>query len=202
MKVYHCPQTRSLRVIWAAEELGLDLEVHPVGFPPRVREPGYFEINPTGTIPAFIDGEVKLVESVAIAEYLAKKAAPTDLVVSEDDPEWPYYRQFLYLGEATLIPPLTQIVRYGRLEPKERRLPQAAADGADVFVDRLQHVEARLEDREWLAGGRFTLADISVGYAVYLGEFLRLGDRLPPRTAAYLERLRARPAFTRALERN
>jgi glutathione S-transferase len=202
MQVYHCPHSRSFRVIWAAEELGLELEVKPLGFPPRVREPGYFEINPTATIPAFIDGEVKLFESVAITEYLARKAGSTDLVVSEAEADWPDYRQFLYMGEATLVPPLTQIVRYRMLEPKERRLPQAADDGADVYIDRLKHVAARLEGREWLAGGRFTLADISVGYAVHLGDYLRLGERLPPAVAAYRDRVRARPAFQRAMARN
>jgi glutathione S-transferase len=202
MKVYHCPNARSLRVIWAAEELGVDIDVHAVGFPPRVREPDYFAVNPTGTVPTFEDGPVKLFESVAIAEYLAEKAGQTELVVRTDEADWPYYRQFLYLGEATLVPPLTKIVRYKMLEPPERKLPQAAEDGAEEFIDRLKHVEARLDGRDWLAGGRFTLADISVGYAVHLGGFFRLGSRIPPRTAAYIDRIRARPAFQRALARN
>ena len=202
MKVYHCPHSRSLRVIWAAEELGLDLEVQPVGFPPRAREPGYFEINPTATIPTFVDGDIKLVESVAICEYLAHKRGETDLVVSQAEADWAYYRQFLDMGEATLTQPLTQIVRYRMLEPRERRLPQAADDGANIFIDRLKHVAARLEGRDWLVGDRFTLADISVGYAAHLGDHLRLGDRLPPNVAAYVERVRARPAFQRAMARN
>lgn len=202
MKLYHCPNSRSLRVIWAAEELGLDLEVLTLGFPPRMREPGYFEINPTGTIPTLIAGELALFESVAICEYLAKKAGAAESVVGEHEADWPHYRQFLYMGEATLVPPLTQIVRYRMLEPRERRLPQAAEDGADVFIDRLKHVASRIEGRDFLAGGRFTLADISVGYALYLGDFLRLGARIAPIVAAYLERLKARPAFQRALERN
>ena len=202
MKLYHCPNSRSLRVIWAAEELGLDIEVQTLAFPPRAREPGFFEINPTGTIPALLDGDLALFESVAICEYLARKRGATDLVVGEDEADWPHYRQFLYMGEATLVPPLTQIVRYRMLEPKERRLPQAADDGADVFVDRLKHVEARLDGRDWLGGGRFTLTDISVGYAVHLGAFLRLSERLPRGAAAYLGRLRTRPAFQRALARN
>ena len=202
MKVYHCPNARSLRVIWAAEELGADVEVHTLGFPPRVREPDYFDINPTATIPAFFDGDIQLVESVAIAEYLARKHGPTDLVVTEDEPDWPYYRQFLYMGEATLVPPLTKIVRYRMLEPKERRLPQAADDGGAEFIDRLKHVAARLHGRDYLAGGRFTLADISVGYAAHLGQFFRLTDRMPTEVNAYLDRLRARPGFQRALERN
>jgi glutathione S-transferase len=202
MKVYHCPHARSLRVVWASEELGLDLEVQPVGFPPRAQEPAYFEINPTATIPTFVDGEVKLFESVAITEYLAEKAGDTDLVLQRGEADWPYYREFLLMGEATLVAPLTQIVRYKVLQPPELRLPRVVEDGADIFIDRLKHVEARLDGRDWLAGGRFTLADISVGYAVHLGELFRLRDRIPSRTAAYLERIKARPAFQRAMARN
>jgi glutathione S-transferase len=202
MKVYHCPHARSLRAIWAAEELGLELEVQPLGFPPRVREPAYFEVNPTGTIPTFLDGGVTLFESVAITEYLADKAGDTVVVVRTDEADWPYYREFLLMGEATLVAPLTQIVRYKVLLPEEERLPRVANDGADIFIDRLKHVEARLDGREWLAGDRFTLADISVGYAVHLGELFRLRDRIPPRTTAYLERIQARPAYQRAMARN
>ena len=202
MKVYHCPHSRSLRVIWAAEELGVELEVQPLGFPPRVREPDYFAINPAATIPTFIDGDLKLVELVAITEYLAHKHGSTDLVVSDDDPDWPYYRQFLDMGEATLVPHLTKIVRYKMLEPGERKLPQAADDGANDFIERLQFVSERLQGRDWMAGDRFTLADISVGYAVHLGAFFRLSDRMPPEVTAYLERIQARPAFQRAMARN
>lgn len=202
MKLYHCPNSRSLRAIWAAEEMGVDLDVHTLGFPPRVRDPDYFEINPTATLPLLVDGELKLLESVAIIEYLANRAGARELIVAQDEPDWPLYLQFLHMGEATLVPPLTQIVRYRLLEPKERRLPQAAQDGADVFIDRLVHVAARLEGRDWLAGDRFTLADISVGYAVHLGDFLRLGDRMPDPVIAYLTRIRGRLAFQRAMERN
>jgi glutathione S-transferase len=202
MKVYHCPNSRSLRVIWAAEEIGADLEVHALGFPPRAREPGYFDINPTATIPAFIEGDLMLVESMAIAEHLAETRGGDELIVPPGDPDRPWYLQFVLMGEATLVPPLTKIVRYRMLEPKDRRLPQAAEDGANEFIDRLKHVSRRLEGREWLAADRFTLADISVGYAVYLGDFLRLGERMPASVADYLERLKARPAFQRALARN
>jgi glutathione S-transferase len=202
MKVYHCPNARSLRVIWAAEELNLDIEVQALGFPPRVREPEYFDINPTATIPAFVDGDLMLVESMAIAEHLAEQKGANDLIVAPGDPDRPYYSQFVLMGEATLVPPLTKIVRYRMLEPKDRRLPQAVDDGAAEFIDRLKHVSSRLEGRDWLAGGRFSLADISVGYALHLGQFLRLGDRMPVNVAAYLERLQARPAFQRAMARN
>jgi len=202
MKVFHCTNSRSLRVIWAAEELGLDLDVHGLQFPPRVRDREYLELVPTGVIPAFDDGEVHLLESMAICEYMAQRHAGGRLTVGPSDDAWPGYLQFLHMGEATLVPPLTQIVRYRMLEPRERRLPQAADDGADVFVDRLKPVAQRLERGDYLAGDSFTLADLSVGYALHLGDFLHLGDRFPQPVRTYLARLRSRPAFERALARN
>ncbi len=202
MKLYHCPHSRSLRVIWAAEELGVDLDVHTLDFPPRVREPDYFAVNPTATIPTFVDGDLKLVESMGICEHLAETHGGNDLVVRPEEPDRPYYLQFVLMGEATLVPHLTKIVRYRMVEPRERRLPQATEDGANDYIDRLKHVANRLEGRDWMAGDRFTMADISVGYAVHLGAFLRLGERMPGEVMAYLERIRARPGFQRALERN
>ena len=202
MKLYHCPHSRSLRVIWTAEELGADLEVQTLGFPPRVREPDFFSVNPTATIPTFVDGDLMLVESMAIVLHLAETDGDNDLVVRSTERDRPYFTQFLLMGEATLVPPLTKIVRYRMLEPPERRLPQAVEDGTLEFIDRLKHVTARLEDRDWLACDRFTLADISVGYAVHLGMFLRLGDRMPAPIRAYYDRIQERPAFQRALARN
>jgi glutathione S-transferase len=202
MKVYHCANARSLRVIWTAEELGLDLEVHGLQFPPRARDRAYLDVVPTGVIPAFEDGDVHLVESIAICEYLAHRHGGGALTVAADDPAWPDYLQFLHMGEATLVPPLTQMVRYRMLEPKERRLPQAVADAAEVFIDRLKPVSAKLANGDFLAGDRFTLADVSVGYALQLGAMLRLSDQYDPTVAAYHERLRERPGMIRALSRN
>jgi glutathione S-transferase len=194
MKLYHCQHSRSLRVVWLAQEMGLDLEVHGLEFPPRAKEPDYFDVNPTATIPALVGDGVALFESIAILEFLAHRHGPTSLVVSPDEPDWPNYLQFLHMGEATLLPPLAQIVRYRMLETKERRLPQ------DIFIDRLQHVTARLKEHEFLAGERFTLADISTGYALHLADFLRLGEQMTPEASAYVQRMRSRPAFQRAFE--
>lgn len=202
MKVYHCTNARSLRVIWAAEELGLDLEVQGLQFPPRVREQTYLDVVPTGVIPSLEDGDVRLLESIAICEYLAHTYADGRLTLQAGQAGWTDYLQFLHMGEATLVPPLTQIVRYRMLEPPERRLPQAVQDGAALFMERLQPVAARLERADYMAGDNFSLADISVGYALALGAFLRLGKGFPLEVTAYLDRLRARPAFERAMARN
>lgn len=202
MKIYHCKNSRSLRPIWALEELGVEAEVVTLAFPPRVRQTEYLELNPAGTIPFLVDGDVRLAESMAMVEYLAEKAGPNDLAVQSGEPGRADYLNFLHMGEATLVPPLTILVRYGMLEPRERRLPQAVEDFTGVYHDRLKLVAQRLEASDYMAADRFTAADISVGYALFLGEFMRQGEAFAPPVRAYLERLKARPAFQRALERN
>ncbi len=201
MKLYHCADARSLRPLWALEELGADYELVNMAFPPRVAYPGYLDINPLGTVPTFVDGDVTLTESTGICHYLGEKFAPTDLRVDPAEPAYGEYLNWMYRSDATLTFPQTIVLRYTRLEPRERRLPQAAEDYTVWYLSRLRSVEAALEDREFLCAGRFTMADIAVHYALFLGETLGLAERYKPRSRDYLERLKERPAFRKARER-
>ncbi len=201
MKLYHCADARSLRPLWALEELGAEYELVNMAFPPRATYPGYLNINPLGTVPTFVDGDITLTESTGICHYLGEKFAPTDLRVDPSEPAYGEYLNWMYRSDATLTFPQTIVLRYTRLEPKERRLPQAAEDYTVWYLSRLRSVEAALEDREFLCAGRFTMADIAVHYALFLGETLGLAERYKPRSRDYLERLKARPAFRRAREK-
>ena len=200
MKLYHCADARSLRPLWALEELGADYELVNMAFPPRATYPGYLNINPLGTVPTFVDGDVTLTESTGICHYLGEKFAPTDLRVDPAEPAYGEYLNWMYRSDATLTFPQTIVLRYTRLEPKERRLPQAAEDYTVWYLSRLRSVEAALEDREFLCAGRFTMADIAVHYALFLGETLGLAERYKPRSRDYLERLKERPALRKARE--
>ena len=201
MKLYHCADARSLRPLWALEELGAEYELVNMAFPPRATDPGYLNITPLGTVPTFVDGAVTLTESTGICHYLGEKFAPTDLRVDPSEPAYGEYLNWMYRSDATLTFPQTIVLRYTRLEPKERRLPQAAEDYTVWYLSRLRSVEAALEDREFLCAGRFTMADIAVHYALFLGETLGLAERYKPRSRDYLERLKERPAFRRAREK-
>ncbi|THG40618.1 glutathione S-transferase family protein [Sphingomonas olei] len=200
IELYHCADARSFRALWALEELGLDYKLHLLPFPPRVREPSYLDVNPLGTIPLLVDGETRMTESAAIVQYLATRAGPNELVVAPGLPDYGAWLNWLHFGEATLTFPQTLVLRYRMLEPPERRLPQAADDYAQWFHSRLRHVERALGDREYLIGGRFTVADISVGYALLLAKSLKIDNGFPPQVAAYWERLKARDGFARAKE--
>ena len=122
MKLYHCPDARSLRVLWTLEEMGLDYELVNMGFPPRANYPGYLDINPLGTVPAFVDGDLTMTESSGICHYLVEKYGPSALGVYRDDPHYGEYLNWLYRSDATLTFPQTLVLRYTRLEPPERRL--------------------------------------------------------------------------------
>ena len=102
-----------------------------------------------------------------------------------------------YHADATLTFPQTIVLRYTVLEPSAEK-KGVADDYAKWFIARLRRLDAALETREYLVGDRFTIADINVGYALYLGRDLKLHERYKPRTLAYLERLMARDAFRRA----
>lgn len=184
------------------EEMELDYELVNLPFPPRVFAKEYKEINPLGTIPYLIDGETRMSESSGICHYLTEKYGPTDLALTVDHAEYGSFLNWLYFSDATLTFPQTLVLRYTVLEPKERRLPQAAEDYAAWFSGRLRHVEATLETREFLVADRFTIADIAIGYAIMLALSLApLKDRIGPNASAYFDRLKARDAFQRAQEK-
>ena len=91
------------------------------------------------------------------------------------------------------------MLRYSRLEPQERRIPQAVEDYSVWYLSRLRSVESALQDgREFLCADRFTMADIAVHYALFLGRSLGLDARYKPHCLRYLENLMTRPAFQRA----
>ena len=196
IELYHCPDARSFRALWALEELGLPYRLHLLPFPPRVRAPEYLEVNPLGTIPALIDGETFMTESAAIVQYLVTRHGPSELAVPLDDPRHGARLNWLHFGEATLTFPQTLVLRYRTFEPG--RADAAADDYARWFLSRLKHVERALETAEWLCADRFTAADISVGYAPLLANHLKLLDAAAPSVRAYWERLKARPAFQAA----
>jgi glutathione S-transferase len=198
IELYHCVDARSFRALWALKEMGLPYRLHVLPFPPRVLQPDYLQHNPLGTIPLLIDGAVRMTESAAIPQYLATRYGPTPLAVGVDEQDYALWLDWLHRSEATLTFPLTIVLRYSRFEPEERRLPQAANDYTQWFLSRLRHLTRALEEREWLCAGRFTMADLCVGYALLLARTLNLEHKFSPAIAAYWDRLGTRPAFLAA----
>lgn len=198
MKLWHCKDARSLRPLWAMEEMGIEYELEVMPFPPRFLQKEYLAINPLGTIPYFVDGETRMTESSGICHYLVERYQRYDFGLKSDHREFGAYLNWLYHSDATLTFPQTIYLRYTTLEPEERRLPQAAEDYRKWYLARLRLLDARVKDHEFLCDGRFTIADIAIGYALLLGENLGISGGYQPTTRDYLNRLKARPGFVRA----
>ena len=197
--LYHCMNARSFRVLWTLEEMRLPYELKILPFPPRVHARDYLQINPLGTIPLMIDGDVKMTESSGICHYLGTKYGPTPLMVGLEDPAYGAFLNWMYFSDATLTFPQTLVLRYSQLEPEERRNPQVATDYAKWFLGRLRAVEAATAGSETLCAGRFTAADIVIGYALRLADSIVLAKDFGPNVTAYWARLQAREGYQRAV---
>lgn len=198
LKLWHCTGARSVRPLWTMEEMGLDYQLEVMQFPPRFMHSGYTEINPIGTVPYFTDEHVAMTESAGISQYLVDRYGPTELALTVDEPDYGLYLNWLHRSDATLTFPQTLVLRYSQLEPEERRLPQVVEDYSKWFFSRLRALEIAFDEREYLCANRFTIADVSVGYALYLAESLGLRDGFKAQTNAYYERIKARPGFVKA----
>jgi len=196
--LYSAPNTRAIRAIWVLEELGVRADIKSLPYPPRKGAPEYLSVNPTGLVPLLIDGEVRLSESMAICEYLATKHG-SPLVVPPGAPERPQFLQWLWYGESTLMTPVGRVWTLSRHERKSPDIDAIVAEMRATVVGRLKALEQRLEGRDFLVAGRLTLADVSAMYPLWLMAMLGIDKLLGPRSAAYHERLRARPAYQRAM---
>ena len=196
LKIYGTQNSRAMRPIWTAEEMGLEYELIMMPFPPRVFHKEYLEINMLGTVPYLTDEDIKMTESVAMAQYLVEKYGPTDLRVMPDEKDYPNYLNWLHHADATLTFPQTVVLRYKLQEPG---VADAAVEGySRWFVSRCKLLETTLEDREYLCSNRFTIADICVSYAFVVAESLGINQAFKPNIKRYTDMLFKREAFIRS----
>lgn len=197
MKLWHCNGSRSLRPLWALEEMGLDYELEILPFPPRIFQREYLGVNSLGTVPFFTDGEAEMTESSGICQYLVDRYQQYDFGLKPEHPEYGAYLNWLHHADATLTFPQTIVLRYYVLEPLPEK--QAVADDyAKWYLSRLRRLDAHLENNEFLVDNRFTIADIAVTYALFFGQVLKHDEKYRPQTKDYLARMMARPAFQKA----
>ena len=197
--LHHCVSARSFRPLWLLEELGLPYELRMLPFPPRVLAREYLAENPLGTVPFLVDGDTRMSESAAMCQYIAARHSPEVLDVPVGDPAFGAYLNWLHMSDATLTFPQTLVLRYTHFEVGDRRQLQVASDYERWFLARLRAVGTALETADYLCAGRFTSADVAVGYALLLAEHLGLDEQFPPNVMAYWTRLKARPSYKRAL---
>jgi glutathione S-transferase len=191
---------RGFRVVWLLEDMGLAYRLRPVDLLAGAEKDAEFlAINPAGFIPAIQDGDVTMVESIAIMEYLMARYGPTPLAPDPHDPAFPAYQQFLHLGEAGLAASIYFVHGARNLAPETERQNWSARQALYVFQSRLGLVTRRLARSPYLAGEAFTAADISVTYALELAR-RNGGVALGEAEQAYVARTTGRGAYKRAME--
>lgn len=196
LKIFHAPRTRSLRVLWLCEEMGVPYETAPASF--FKPSPEFTAANPLRTIPTLVDGETLMIESVAIMLYIMGKHGPTDLAPAPSDPDYAPYLQFLLFGEAGMAAMGNALIATRMVAPDEQKQNWTNDYLSKSLYKRFKMIGARVANSPYVAGDRFTAADISVGYVLGMADFVGLGDRVPQAALDYRARLEQRPAYQRA----
>lgn len=199
MKLYHCTGSRSTRVLWLLEELGLDYELEVLPFDPKaLRSADYLELSPFGKVPVLIDDSQTMFESVAIIQYLLEHYGEGRLRPSHDSKHFGAFLSWLHFGESTLMHPVSQMALHLFLLPEAERSPERYEEGKRAFQHYARSLNARLENHDYLVGDEFTAADIVVGYTLHAAAQCGAMPDDVPALQRYLERLAARPAFQKA----
>ena len=191
---------RGFRVVWLLEEMGLPYRLRPVDLLAGVEnDTEFLAINPAGFIPAIQDGDVTMVESIAIMEYLMARYGPTPLAPEPRDPAFPRTNSSFTSVKPASRPPSTSSVGARNFAPEAERQNWSAGQAQEVFDSRLGLVTRQLARSPYLAGEAFTAADISVTYALELAKRAG-GVTLGEAERAYVARTSGREAYKRAME--
>jgi len=192
------PRSSASRSRWLLEELGVPYEYRSIDItkPRAERDPELRRISPMAKVPALVDGDVELIESVAINLYLAERygaggLGPADARERAEMTQWSVW------GLANVMPLVVAILYHTELLPEAERRPDEATNNRTWAAEYLQILEARIAQDEWLVGRRFTVADVTLGSVV--DQAAMFGVELTPAVGRWLERLRARPAYQKVL---
>jgi glutathione S-transferase len=200
MKLYHCQKSRSCRVLWLLEELGLAYELEVLPFDRKaLRSVDYLAVNPFGKVPVLVDDAVTMFESVAIIQYLLRRYGEGRLEPSDASPEYGQFLQWLHFGESTLMGPAAQIALHSALLPESERNAELAAFGRRTFAHYARALDDVLTGQTYLVDDQFTAADIVMGYTLFVADTF---GALPAELTAlneYYGRLKSRPAFQKAV---
>ncbi|MGZ5194678.1 MAG: glutathione S-transferase family protein [Ramlibacter sp.] len=212
--VHHLNNSRSQRVLWLLEELEVPYELKRYQRDPvtSLAPPELRAVHPLGKSPVITDGELTLAESGAILEYLVERYGNGALVPASGTPERLRYRYWMHYAEGSLMPPLLMKLLFDRIEkapmpflarPVARAIANRGRQGLVMpQIDRhLDYLEGELGKSEWFAGDALTAADIQMSFPL---EAARVRGGLGPsrpRLMNFLERIHARPAYQRGLER-
>lgn len=198
LKLYHCAETRSMRSLWLLNELQVPFELIDMPFDLSVtRSADYLTVHPLGRVPCLVDGDFRLFESGAIAEYLCERHPAGGLGRLERDRERYEWLQWIHYSETMAVHAAALVQQRFFIAPKDRSAVIAKLEGRRL-EKAVQVLEPRLSGQEHLLHSGFSAADIGVGYSLHLADRLIELARFPS-VARYLGLLRARPAFRASL---
>lgn len=213
LTVHHLNNSRSQRVLWLLEELGLPYEVkrYQRDRKTMLAPPELKAVHPLGKSPVITDGEATLAESGAIVEYLIERYGNGRLAPRRGTPEHLRYTYWLHYAEGSAMPPLLLKLVFDRIgsapmpffaKPIVRTIVDKAMKGfvGPQLKTHLDFMETELGKSEWFAGGEFTAADIQMSFPAEAAASRAGLDASRPRLWAWLQRIHARPACQRALE--
>jgi glutathione S-transferase len=192
MQLYEFAPTRSIRVRWTLQELGVDFEAVTVNLiAGEHRRSTFLKINPAGRVPVLVDGDMVLTESVAIVLYLAEKYASRGLIPADPKERAQVYRWLLFAA-TELEQPLWRISHHTLLYPEHLRLPGEVSLARRDFKEMAAVLEHHMRSRRFAVGEDITVADIVTAYTLdWANEVRLLADF--PNLREYMERMYARP---------
>jgi glutathione S-transferase len=192
MKLYEFAPTRSIRVRWTLQELGVGYESIPVNLVAgEHRRPEFLRINPAGKLPVLVDGDLVLTESVAIVLYLADKYSDKGLIPT-DLKERAQVNRWLLFAATELEQPLWRISRHTMLYPEDQRLPADVILASQEFKAMASVLDKHMQGRQFVVGDSATVADFVVAYTLDWANEDQLMDGFP-QLLAYVKRMYARP---------
>lgn len=214
LTVHHLNNSRSQRILWLLEKLGIEYEIKRYERDPKtmLAPASLRQVHPLGKSPVITDGALTLAESGAIIEYLVERYGNGRLIPPADTPERLRYTYWLHYAEGSAMPLLVFQLIFDRIEHEPMPFfarPIARAIAGRVkssflgpqIAQHLDYLEAELQKSTWFAGHEFTAADIQVSFPLEAANALGRLNASHPHLMEFLDRIHARPAYQRALER-
>lgn len=197
LKIFHAPGSRSTRITWLCQEMGVPYETAPANI--RDPSPEFAAVSPLRAAPALVDGEISMIESIAMMLYISEKYGPTDLTIKPHERDFARYLQFLVFPETAIGGEVNTIIGARFMAPDEHK----ANWSAERCIARMERgfdlIAKELEGRIFIAGDRFSMADICVAHGIGVAaSFMGYADKFPAVLTDYHARMTARPAYQRA----
>jgi len=199
MKLYHSPQSRSIRPRWMLEEIGAPYEVVRVNLATgEQKKPEYLKLNPNGAVPTLVDGDLVLFESAAIVQYLADRFPEKKLAPAVGTPGRGKYYQWVHYAMSGLEPPAVTLFVHTVMRPEAERNPKLVEEARPQLRAAVGVVDAALAGRQYMLGDDFSAADVMVGSTLLWCQMLGMVGAEQLNVQAYIGRIATRPAMQRA----